>query len=117
MSVTSPHGCMRDQTNLIDAAGLNRVPSGLRACRPRLLLGPPPAAQRKTRDNGLALEHNHKRREWRRHDRLMSCFIGLIAAVVSSLAVVAVFAALYLVKSALGIDLFDGPSILHDLFF
>lgn len=38
-------------------------------------------------------------------------------AVVFPSCLAAIFVVLYLVKSALGVDLFDGPSFLHEFFF
>lgn len=49
--------------------------------------------------------------------RLTSVVLSLFAGLALSTALVAVALGAYIIKSALGIDLLDGPSILHDFVF
>lgn len=50
-------------------------------------------------------------------DPLVRVFISLITSIMAVLASSAGVLGLYFVKSMLGIDLFEGPSIFHDIFF
>lgn len=47
----------------------------------------------------------------------VSLFYFVVLIAITGAATLAAGALLYVVKSALGIDLFDGPSVLHGLFF
>ena len=65
-----------------------------------------------------------ERRTWQRllqegqlDARLISALFALISVTLLGLAVMGAILAMYLVKSALGIDLFTGASVLHDLVY